>query len=100
MSKQSKYPYSIENLDLGINWQDCGPWRNFELTAYGETQEEFLNSITISAIDQDGGVLYTLELENPKTLEIYKGGLLGGPDFIDNQMLAAALRAITDYLDS
>lgn len=48
--------YQIEG-DLGISYQDAGPWRSYEAEGAGDTIESFLDSLTIIEIDQDGGEL-------------------------------------------
>jgi hypothetical protein len=52
-----KYKYELEG-DLGISYQDEGPWRSYDVTeGYGNTEAEFLENINIAEIDQDGGEL-------------------------------------------
>jgi hypothetical protein len=54
------YRYFIPDGDLGISYQDEGPWRSYEISdARGNTREEFLESLAISEVDQDGGELDT-----------------------------------------
>lgn len=48
--------YHIDT-DLGIMYQDSGPWRSYELNASGSTKEELLEDATISEMDQDGDSL-------------------------------------------
>lgn len=48
--------YHIDT-DLGIMYQDEGPWRSYELVTSGSTKEELLEDATISEVDQDGGEL-------------------------------------------
>lgn len=45
------------NTDLGLDYQDEGPWRSYELYTYGESLTELLENATIGEIDQDGGEL-------------------------------------------
>lgn len=45
------------NEDLGINYQDCGVWRSYQLETYGDTMEELWDNAVIAEIDQDGGEL-------------------------------------------
>lgn len=49
----------IECTDIGVDYCGPGPWRNYELMAYGDTVEACLEDATISEIDQDGGELRT-----------------------------------------
>lgn len=48
----------IENEELGVDWQDAGPWRSFELGAEGECLANLLDDAGVAAIDQDGGEMY------------------------------------------
>lgn len=48
---------SISYQDLGVDYQDAGPWRSYSLDTYGETFEEMMYNATISEVDQDGGEL-------------------------------------------
>jgi len=48
--------YSIDT-DLGVSYQDAGPWRSYTLVSSGDTLEELLNEASISEVDQDGGDL-------------------------------------------
>jgi hypothetical protein len=41
--------------DLGVNYQDCGPWRSYSFNTFGSTLEELWDNATVSEIDQDGG---------------------------------------------
>lgn len=61
MSYISKYGI---DTDLGVSYQDIGPWRSYQLTAYGDSFNELLEDASISEIDQDGG-----ELAGPYPLE-------------------------------
>ncbi len=45
------------NQDLGIEYQDCGPWRSYQLTADGSTFDELMGAAYIEEVDQDGGTL-------------------------------------------
>lgn len=46
--------YSI-NGDVGVDYEDCGQWRSYDADGNGDTIQEFLDSITIAEVDQDGG---------------------------------------------
>jgi hypothetical protein len=62
-SSSTKQPARIDCKDLGVDWQDAGPWRSFDLTTHGETLEEMRANAAISEVDQDGGELCTYGLE-------------------------------------
>jgi hypothetical protein len=49
--------YTIDCLDLEIEWRDLGRWRSYSLSAHGDTLDELVESATISEVDQDGGEL-------------------------------------------
>ena len=49
--------YNIDESDLGVDYQDAGPWRSYGLESSGETIEELINNATIYETDQDGGEL-------------------------------------------
>jgi hypothetical protein len=52
--------YYIEDGDLGIEYKDSGAWRSYDISgAHGDDVVSFLENITISEIDQDGGELNT-----------------------------------------
>lgn len=57
----------IEGVDLGIEWQDAGPWRNYEIQAHGSTYAELIEDATISEIDQDGGELNCYGINDAST---------------------------------
>jgi len=59
--------YSIQYQDLGIDYRDVPPWRNYELNAEGDTLDEILGDIEISENDQDGGVLNSYDLDDAPT---------------------------------
>lgn len=61
MSYISKYGI---DTDVGISYQDEGPWRSYQLTASGDSLEELLADASISEIDQDGGDLDHYPLED------------------------------------
>lgn len=60
------YKFNIDE-DLGIMYQDSGPWRSYQLTASGNTFEELLEDATISEVDQDGGELNCYGLDDADT---------------------------------
>lgn len=49
--------YNINDEDLGVNYQDSGPWRSYSLDAHGDSASEMVEEATISETDQDGGTL-------------------------------------------
>jgi len=57
--------------ELGIDWQDAGPWRSFHLTASGCSEKELVEDATIAEIDQDGGELDCYGLDDCGT-EVYE----------------------------
>jgi hypothetical protein len=61
MSYISKYGI---DTDVGVSYQDEGPWRSYQLTASGDSLEELLISAEIAEIDQDGGDLDLYSLED------------------------------------
>lgn len=48
--------YGIDT-ELGISYQDCGPWRSYHLETAGDSLEELIQNATVSEVDQDGGEL-------------------------------------------
>lgn len=49
--------YMIDESDLGIEYQDEGPWRSYGITSYGDSLQELLMEATVYETDQDGGEL-------------------------------------------
>ena len=45
------------DTDLGIEYQDSGPWRSYRITASGNSVKEMIDDATVEEIDQDGGEL-------------------------------------------
>jgi len=67
----SKKPrYIIEEEELGISFQDEGPWRSWHLSTYGDSIASLIWNADISEIDQDGGSIdfYPLEDAEPDIL--------------------------------
>lgn len=58
-----KYQYNIDT-DCGVAYEDCGPWRSYQLYSWGNTEAELIENAQISEIDQDGGDLDTYALED------------------------------------
>lgn len=54
---------NLNNEDMGIDYRDAGPWRNYELTTQGDTMEECIREGVIAEVDQDGEVLDTHGIE-------------------------------------
>lgn len=52
----------IENEELGVDWEDEGPWRSFHLDTEGECLANLLDNASVAAVDQDGGDLYNESL--------------------------------------
>ena len=52
------------NETLGDDTNDRGIWYSIELDTYGETREELLENATISYVDQDGGELDTMGIDD------------------------------------
>lgn len=59
-----QYKYEIVIDDLGIDYQDEGPWRSYMLESYGDTIDEVFDNAQIAEIDQDGGELYDYSIED------------------------------------
>lgn len=55
---------------LGVEYRDCGQWRDYYLESWGETLDELIDNATIAEIDQDGG-------------EITCYGIWGGPSEVE-----------------
>lgn len=62
--------FSIQNQDLGIDYQDEGPWRSYELSTDGTNVKELQENCTVSEIDQDGGELRTYGWEDLPNNEV------------------------------
>ena len=65
--------YNIDS-DIGIDWQDSGQWRSFNLYATGDSMKELIEEACISEIDQDGGELNSYGLEHASN-EVFKEAL-------------------------
>lgn len=60
----------ISFKDLGVEYQDEGPWRSYELNTNGTTIVSLELNATISEVDQDGGELRSYDLnEAPKAVQ-------------------------------
>ena len=49
----------IDWVDIGVDYKDVPPGRNYELYTWGNSIEECIENASISEIDQDGGELDT-----------------------------------------
>lgn len=65
--------YSIDS-DLGVNWQDAGQWRCYQIYSIGDSLKELYEEATISEIDQDGGEIDTYGL-NECDSEVYTAAI-------------------------
>lgn len=63
--------FNIDESDLGVDYQDAGPWRSYGLESHGETIEELFENAYVYEIDQDGGELNHYHIEDAST-EVYK----------------------------
>ncbi len=80
-------PITIQDFNLGVDWQDAGPWRSFHLDTHGETKEELLANATISEVDQDGGELHCYGTEDC-CAEVYDAVL----KYVEHSVGLAALK--------
>lgn len=48
--------YGIDT-ELGISYQDIGPWRSYHFNTSGDSLQELIDNAVVSEIDQDGGEL-------------------------------------------
>ena len=78
-----KVRFSIQYEDLGISFQDAGPWRSYELSARGNTLEEMLEDATISETDQDGGTIDCYGLNEYRTNGVGLARQAGNTEAID-----------------
>lgn len=53
--------YSIDT-EMGVSFQDAGPWRSYHIETSGDSLYEMLDNATVSEVDQDGGTLDAYEL--------------------------------------
>lgn len=59
-TERAKWRYFIPDGDLGVLHEDEGRWRSYDIVdAYGNTPEEFLENLSVSEVDQDGGEIDT-----------------------------------------
>jgi hypothetical protein len=50
--------------DLGVDYQDAGPWRSYQIIGQGKSIAEFLKDVLIYEIDQNGGELNYYDIDN------------------------------------
>ena len=62
--------HSIDESDIGVDFQDEGPWRCYGVQSEGSTIEELFDNATIYETDQDGGELNCYSLEDASQ-EVY-----------------------------
>lgn len=58
------------DLDLGVEYADCGQWRSYRLETYGTSYPKLVENAIIEEIDQDGGTIDHYELEKAD-LDVY-----------------------------
>lgn len=70
--------YNIDITDIGIDWQDAGPWRSYGVESYGDTVADVMANAVIYELDQDGGELncYALYDANMDVREAAKKAIL------------------------
>jgi len=63
MSKEteSKPKYIIDIPDLGVVYEDAGPWRSYTMVTWGDNYSDLIDNADISEVDQDGGELATYD---------------------------------------
>ena len=77
-----KPKFLLDIDDLGVEYQDAGPWRDYSMQSEGDSKDDLLSNAQISEIDQDGG-----ELRN------YSLSSIGG------ELARAGEKAIEGYLE-
>ena len=55
--------FNIDESDIGIDYQDTGPWRSYGVESSGETIEELFDNATVYETDQDGGIIDSYDLD-------------------------------------
>jgi len=55
--------FDVNEIDIGISYQDEGPWRSYGVESSGSTIEELFENATVYETDQDGGELASYSLE-------------------------------------
>jgi hypothetical protein len=63
--------YSVVEEDIGVNYQDCGPWRSYGVDSFGNSLEELMENATVFEVDQDGGELNCYGIDDCPTQEVY-----------------------------
>lgn len=63
--------FNIDESDIGIEYQDAGPWRSYGLESSGETIEELFENATIYETDQDGGEIDSYSIDDAE-VEVYR----------------------------
>lgn len=84
--------YSIDT-ELGIEYQDAGPWRSYHLYASGDSIQELIEDSSISEIDQDGG-----ELDCYGINETYKNNFGMEIQLCDDYVRQVAVKAIREIV--
>lgn len=62
--------HSIDESDIGIDYQDEGPWRSYGVQSEGSTIDELLENAYIYETDQDGGELNCYPIDDASN-EVY-----------------------------
>jgi hypothetical protein len=59
--------YQIDISDIGIKWQDAGPWRSYGVESYGDSENDLLANAVVYETDQDGGEINCYALYDANT---------------------------------
>lgn len=75
--------YQIDDQEIDVGYQDCGPFRSYRLDSFGNSLEEMLDNATIAEVDQDGGELDCYDF-------------YGAPDAVQAKALKMINRVLAD----
>ena len=61
---KNQFKFTIDDMDMDIDFNDAGPWRSYSLTTFGDNYDDLFDNSYVSETDSDGGEIRTYSLKS------------------------------------